>query len=70
MDIVTLANEISNSAEYQDGAMTIGTLWWEALERAIHNVYPEFKPSHPDSGVMPCAHGCDYCKTFDVNSSL
>jgi hypothetical protein len=53
---------------YDDGQVTFGALDVELIERALHNVDRSFKPTRPDSAVMPCVHNCDYCHINDVPS--
>lgn len=52
-ELVSIVKAITNQSTASDGEMVIGTLWWEALERAVHNLEPAYLPEHPDSEVMP-----------------
>ncbi|MGA8938459.1 MAG: hypothetical protein WB439_04765 [Acidobacteriaceae bacterium] len=54
---------------YDDGHAILGALDAELIERAIHAIDVSFKPTRPDSAVMPCPHGCEYCRTYDTPSN-
>lgn len=67
-DLVEIAIAAAEEVEYSDGMATLSTSTMEMLERAIHAIYRDYRPTYPDRAASACPHKCEWCRLNDAGN--